>query len=106
VKNKNSIKKRFDDYPTSKKGLIASYVVSISISAIIVYESVFGVNDMSNLTTVCCACWAECGVYSGFYLWKSKVENRAKYAQMFIKDLAKEYPLSDLAPIIQSVIQD
>ena len=42
----------------------------------------------------------------GFYYWKAKNENRAKYAQKFMKQWAKEYGPETAARIAEIVLKD
>lgn len=62
--------------------------------------------DMADFTTMLCSMWAAWAAYGGFYQWKSKCENRAKYAQKFIDSMADKYGIEAIAPIAQSIIQD
>lgn len=43
---------------------------------------------------------------AGFYFWKSKNENRAKYAQKFMRSWAKEYGPEAAARITEIVLKD
>lgn len=46
------------------------------------------------------------GTWGGFYLWKSKNENRAKYAQKFVRLFAKEYGVENAIRIAEIVLKD
>lgn len=46
------------------------------------------------------------GAWGGFYLWKSKNENRAKYAQKFIRLIADKYGVDAAVQISQIVLKD
>lgn len=46
------------------------------------------------------------GAWGGFYYWKSKNENRAKYAQNFIKLMAKKYGIEATTQICALVLKD
>ena len=46
------------------------------------------------------------GAWGGFYLWKSKNENRAKYAQKFVKLMADKYGVDAAIQIAQVVLKD
>ena len=49
---------------------------------------------------------AEVSVYSAFYLWKSKNENRAKYAQMYVNEIADKYGIDIAIRIAEVVLRD
>ena len=46
------------------------------------------------------------GTWGGFYLWKSKNENRAKYAQKFVRLFAKEYGVENAIRLAEIVLKD
>lgn len=64
----------------SKKGLIVIFCSAILLTLTIVVLTVQGTSDLTVLGEVCTALWTAAGAYSAFYLWKSKVENKAKYS--------------------------
>ena len=42
----------------------------------------------------------------GFYYWKSKNENRSKYAQKFVKQMADKYGIEAVCRICELVLKD
>lgn len=50
--------------------------------------------------------WAETGTATGYYFWKAKNENRAKYAQKFLKTLATEYGSEVAVQMAEIVLKD
>lgn len=44
--------------------------------------------------------------YSGFYIWKAKNENRAKYAQKYMEKWAEKYGPEAAARIAEIVLRD
>jgi hypothetical protein len=46
------------------------------------------------------------GTWGGLYCWKSKNENRAKYAQKFVRIIAKEYGIDAAIRISEVVLKD
>lgn len=44
-------------------------------------------------------------VMTGFYIWKSKNENRYKYGQAWIKDIAKEYGIENAARFFETTVK-
>ena len=74
----------------SKKWLICSALVSLGA-------------DMTEITL---AVLAETTASSGFYLWKAKNENRAKYAQKYMDKWAEKYGPEAAARIAEIVLKD
>lgn len=50
--------------------------------------------------------WTAFDVAAGFYYWKSKNENRAKYTQKFVKQLAQEYGIDASLRAAEIVLKD
>ena len=46
------------------------------------------------------------GVVGALYLWKAKNENRAKYAQKFVKQFANTYGIDAAIRIAEVVLKD
>ena len=46
------------------------------------------------------------GTWGGFYLWKSKNENRAKYAQRFLNRFADKYGADIALRAAEIVLKD
>lgn len=85
----------------SKRILVLSYLV-LAVFIVIFLVS----DDKASAATVLCAWIVECGAVTGFYFWKAKNENRSKYAQKFVKELADKYGLDSTARIIEAVLKD
>ncbi len=62
--------------------------------------------DTSPLQWVITALAAEISVYSTFYLWKSRVENRHKYAQLYVKEIAEKYGVDVAIRIAEVVLRE
>ena len=62
--------------------------------------------DPSLLQWVITALAAEISIYSGGYLWKSKVENRHKYAQLYVKEIADKYGVDVAIRIAEVVLRE
>ena len=67
----------------SKLWLISSALLALALT--VVY--ICGVQ----IVEIVLAAYAELAVSSGFYFWKAKNENRAKYAQRFLQKFADKY---------------
>ena len=85
----------------SKKIPIVSYIILGIL--LLLY---FVVEDKTSWSAIVCAWIAECGVVTGFYLWKSKNENRAKYAQRFLKQFADKYGADVALRAAEIVLKD
>lgn len=62
---------------TSKKILLASYIVAILLTIIVICGS-FTMYDMTNLTTIASLVWGEVAVANAFYYRKAAKENVPK----------------------------
>ena len=60
----------------------------------------------AGLTEITLAVLAETTASSGFYLWKAKNENRAKYAQKYMDKWADKYGPEAAARIAEIVLKD
>lgn len=62
--------------------------------------------DVTPLYWVISTLAAEISVYSAFYLWKSKNENRSKYAQLYVNDIADKYGIDIAIRIAEVVLKE
>lgn len=85
----------------SKRLLAVSYGLLVALLALF-----FAVEDKSAWTMIICAWITECGAVTAFYLWKSKNENRAKYAQQFLKQFADKYGADVALRAAEIVLKD
>ena len=92
--------------PTSKKGLAWSLGMAIFFSLCVVLMTVFTDKDLTAMSVITSAAWAEVSVYSAIYLQKSKLENKCKYSQRFISDLADKYGIEPIVDLAKSIIED
>lgn len=92
--------------PTSKKGLAWSLGTAIFFSLCVVALTALTDKDLTAMGIVTSAAWAEVSVYSAIYLHKSKTENKAKYAQKFIDQMAEKYGIENIVEITKSIIED
>ena len=90
----------------SKKGLIVIFASAILTTIAIVVLTIQGTSDLSTLGEVCVALWTAAGAYSAFYLWKSKVENKCKYSQQFLDQMAEKYGIENIIPLLQRILED
>lgn len=89
----------------SKKLLYFSWGVTIVLTVLSIWFSVI-LLPMDALTVIVPLSWAETGTATGYYFWKAKNENRAKYAQKFLKECAKEWGTETAVRISEIVLKD
>lgn len=87
---------------TSKKALWLSWIVAIILTVIVI----IGLENADNITTLACLAWGEVTAVHGFYMWKSKNENRSKHAMNLVRELADKYGIENVTGIIDSVLKD
>ena len=90
---------------TSKKLYYLFILVAIILILSVVIIAASGGN-CTDLVTVTVAWIGFLAAYSAFYLWKSKNENRAKYAQKFIRKFANKYGVDAAIRISEVVLKD
>lgn len=89
----------------SKKVLIAHIVVSICLSLTAIVCSLRGM-DTTAIATLAGTSFITDGAWGGFYYWKSKNENRSKYAQRFVNSYAKTYGVDAAIKMAEVVLKD
>lgn len=90
----------------SKVMLLIQTGMSVLLVFICVWIKVKLQLDVSDLLSIATASFAMDGAWGGFYLWKAKNENRAKYAQQFVLDFADKYGPDIAIQIAQVVLRD
>ena len=82
----------------SKKLTVVSWSVALILTALAIL--------LEGLCIVLPYCWGEVTAVQAFYLWKAKNENRAKYAQKFLKQIAKEWGEETAVRMAEIVLKD
>ena len=90
---------------TTKILLMLSWAVTLIFSALAALFPVFGI-FAEGVGVIAPLAWAEVTALNGFYVWKAKNENRAKYAQRFISEIADKYGIESAALIAETVLKD
>ena len=93
-------------YSFSKKILIAGMLVSLFMCIVCIILKVRYQMDVNDLMAVTIASFGTDGTYGGFYYWKEKNANRAKYAQQFVLLFADEYGVDAAIRIAEVVLKD
>lgn len=89
----------------AKKMLILFTCISIALIVATVVGNLFGC-AMVETGVLAAASFVVDGTWGGFYLWKSKNENRAKYAQKFVVEFADKYGVEAAIKIAEIVLKD
>ena len=74
----------------SKKLLYFSWTITLILTILMLWFSIKQWS-LEGLIIVTPLAWTETGVSTGYYYWKSKNENRAKYGQTFLKEFADKW---------------
>lgn len=96
---------RLQRMETSKKILAGSWTAAITLTVIVTIGT-FKQVDVTNITILASASWAELTAAHGFYYWKSKNENRHKGAQKLIRELAQEHGIDAAARFAEIIYKD
>lgn len=89
----------------SKKMLLLHILISVALCGYTVYGTNQGM-DVSAVAVLAGTSLVADGTWGGFYLWKSKNENRAKYAQRFLKQFADKYGAETALRAAEIVLKD
>ena len=82
----------------SKKWMLGSAMISLAL--------IISCAAGAELTEITLAAMAETTASTGFYLWKAKNENRAKYAQKYMDKWGEKYGPEAAARIAEIVLKD
>lgn len=89
----------------SKKMLILHIFLSVCLCLTTIIGSLVGV-DVTAVGALAGTSFITDGAWGGFYYWKSKNENRWKYAQKFVKLLADEHGIDSAIRMAEVVLKD
>ena len=89
----------------SKKLLFFSWSVTLILTVLMLWFSVKQL-PLDGLIVVTPLSWTETGVATGYYYWKSKNENRAKYGQTFLKEFAEKWGPEVALRMAEIVLKD
>lgn len=89
----------------SKKLLCFSWAITIVLTIISIVFSVKSL-PLDALMIIVPLSWTETGTATAFNYWKSKNENRAKYGQLFMKELAEKWGPEIAARMAEIVLKD
>lgn len=89
----------------SKKLLLLQYIVS-AVLILVTMIGCFSDHDVAAVADLARTSVLVDGTVTGFYLWKAKNENRAKYAQKFVRQFSDKYGVDAAIRIAETVLKD
>lgn len=89
----------------SKKLLLFSWAVTLILTAITVWLSLESL-PTDAMYIIAPLAWTETATATAFYFWKAKNENRAKYAQKFLRSFSKDWGPETALRIAEIVLKD
>lgn len=89
----------------SKKMLVLHIFLSILLCIITVAGTLTD-HDVTAIAVLAGTSFVTDGAWGGFYYWKSKNENRAKYAQRFLRQFADKYGADVALHAAEIVLKD
>lgn len=89
----------------SKKMLIVQYTISLMLIAVTIVGTLTD-HDVTAIAVLAGSSVLADGSTTAFYFWKARTENRAKYAQQFVKQFAQEYGFEAAISLSEAVFRD
>ena len=89
----------------SKKLLFFNWAVTLILTVLAIVFSCKGL-PVDTLNYVIPFAWTETGTAVAFYYWKAKNENRAKYAQKFLSEFAKDWDSETAIRMAEIVLKE
>ena len=89
----------------SKKMLILQYFISFVLIAVTVYGTLTD-HDVTAIAALAGGSIIADGSTTAFYFWKARNENRAKYAQSFVRQFARDYGIEAAIRLSETVLRD
>jgi hypothetical protein len=90
----------------SKKMVVVSWCVTISLTVLTVIGAFFTERDTSPLLTVAGLSWGETATATGFYYWKSRAENRLKLTKSMVEEWAEKYGIDSVVSLVGIIFRD
>lgn len=93
------------DFSFSKKMLALQYAISFALIAVTVIGTFTG-HDVTAIAALAGGSILVDGSTTAFYFWKARTENRAKYAQRFVRQFAETYGIEAAISLAETVFRD
>lgn len=90
---------------TSKKLLLATGLLAVTVTVVGIVLACYQL-AVDLMAIVVPISWSPFDLAVGFYFWKAKNENRAKYQQKFMTKWAKEYGVEYALRAAETVLKD
>lgn len=91
---------------TTKIIVFVDLSIALILNAIVVYGVFWGAVDMTPLTILAGLWDGQLGLVIGFYLWKSKNENRSKHAMSLVRELADKHGIEAVTQLAEIILKD
>lgn len=89
----------------SKKTLILQYIISFVLIAVAIIGTFTGY-DVTAIAVLAGGSILADGSTAAFYFWKARNENRAKYAQTFVREFAEKYGFEAALRLAETVLRE
>lgn len=89
----------------SKKLVIFLFFLALILTVLTILFPAVGI-PADGLYIVTPLAWTSFDVAAGFYYWKSKNENRSKYTQKFVRQMAEKYGIDAALRAAEIVLKD
>lgn len=89
----------------SKKLVIILFLLDLLLTVLTIMFPAVGI-PADGLYIVTPLAWTSFDVAAGFYYWKSKNENRSKYTQKFVRQMAEKYGIDAALRAAEIVLKD
>lgn len=90
----------------SKKTLVTSWAVFITLLLCLLYGLFFTDKDMTPLVTVLCFDGGVTGAATGFYYWKAKAEKKLELFERMAEKWEKKYGIEAVTALAQTILND
>lgn len=79
--------------------------IAVIVSGAVIVGEFLGLSMVES--AIVAGLWdAQLAVVVGFYLWKSKNENRSKHAMALVRELAGKYGIDAVANLAETILKD
>ena len=89
----------------SKRIIILQYLISFALIVVTIYGTLTD-RDVTAVAALAGGSILADGSTTAFYYWKARTENRAKYAQRFVRQFAHEYGIDAAIQLAETVMRD
>lgn len=91
---------------TSKKIVLASYIITVALTAIALIGVFFTEKDMGPVVTIAGLAWGEVTAANAFYFWKARSENKIKLTKQMAQEWADKYGMDAVVNLAGITLSD